>query len=540
MTATMFGPYRLDGLLGRGGMGEVHRAHDTEQDRAVALKLLPGELSGDEEYRARFRREARIASQLTDPHIVPIHRHGEIDGRLFLDMRLVDGEDLGAVLRADGALAPEAAVAVVEQVASALDAAHGAGLVHRDIKPSNVLLTRPARTGGARFAYLGDFGIARSVGNESQAALTRVGSTVGTMAYMAPERFLDRPLDARSDIYALACLLYECLTGAPPFPAGEAAALMHAHLSLHPPRPSAHPGVPPALDDVIARGMAKDPAHRYRTAGELAAAARVALTAVPSPGAWTVAPAQGAWTAAQSPGQPWPDPARTSDPGLPSPAAYGTAPYGGGRQHGAGPYGTGASPHPGPYGSAGYGTAAAGGWTRPPTGHPVPPAGPPQRATSSRAPLLIGLGVVALAVVVLVVVLVGGGSGGGSVAAATGSSAPGLAVPDNTPSGVSDTIVLSDAGTVSAVRVSVAITHPVTVDLRVELRAPNGAVAVLADRAAFRGPDYRLDLDSTTEPALAGLLGGRRDGAWELRVIDGLAADTGTLDSWSVTVTRSP
>ncbi|GAA3226988.1 hypothetical protein GCM10017691_16960 [Pseudonocardia petroleophila] len=270
----MFGPYRLDGLLGQGGMGRVYRAFDTDQDRPVALKVLPAALSADPEYRQRFRREAKVASQLTDPHVVPIHRHGEIDGQLFLDMRLVDGDDLSKVLRRDGPLDAESAVRVVEQVASALDAAHEAGLVHRDVKPANVFLTR-GRPGGPRFAYLGDFGIARSA---SSSTLTATGTTLGTLDYMAPERFLGREVDARADVYALACLLHEALTARKPFAGDELPALMNAHLNLAPPRPSATHPVPAGLDAVVARGMAKDPAQRHATAGALAGAARAALS----------------------------------------------------------------------------------------------------------------------------------------------------------------------------------------------------------------------------------------------------------------------
>ncbi|WP_226370232.1 protein kinase domain-containing protein [Pseudonocardia oceani] len=273
MAQEMFGPYRLDGLLGQGGMGRVYRAFDTDQDRPVALKVLPAALSADPGYRQRFRREAKVASQLTDPHVVPIHRHGEIDGQLFLDMRLVDGDDLSKVLRRDGPLDPESAVRVVEQVASALDAAHEAGLVHRDVKPANVFLTR-GRSGGARFAYLGDFGIARDA---SSSTLTATGTTLGTLDYMAPERFLGREVDARADVYALACLLHEALTARKPFPGDELPSLMHAHLNLAPPRPSDLRPLPHGLDAVVARGMAKDPSQRFATAGALAQAARAAL-----------------------------------------------------------------------------------------------------------------------------------------------------------------------------------------------------------------------------------------------------------------------
>jgi hypothetical protein len=284
MSEAMFGPYRLDGLLGRGGMGEVHRAFDTEQDRVVALKLLPEHLSADEEYRQRFRREARIAARLTDPHIVPIHRYGDIDGRLYLDMRLVNGRDLAAVLGADGPMNAQRAVELIEQLARALDAAHAEGLVHRDVKPSNVLLAPPPRPGDREFVYLGDFGIARPVAGGTGTAVTHTGTTLGTWAYMAPERFRGEPVDRRWDVYSLACVLFECLTGRLPFPAEELHVLMHAHLSLDPPAVSSY-GAPVALDAVIACGMAKDPEQRYATAGELADAARAAVTPRSAPAA---------------------------------------------------------------------------------------------------------------------------------------------------------------------------------------------------------------------------------------------------------------
>ena len=283
MAEETFGPYRLQAVVGRGGMGEVYRAFDTGHGRVVALKLLPRHLSEDPEFRARFRREAQIAATLRDPHVIPIHGYGEIDGRLFLDMRLVDGEDLGAVVARGGPLPPARAVSIVEQVASALDAAHADGLVHRDVKPSNILLA------GSRgdFAYLVDFGIARPAAGGTGSSLTGTGATVGTLDYMAPERFAGGPVDRRVDVYSLACLLYEVLTGRRPYPVTEVAALLHAHLHLAAPAPSGHRPELAAFDPVVARGMAKDPAQRYPSAGALAAAAAQAL-AVP-PAAPTVA-----------------------------------------------------------------------------------------------------------------------------------------------------------------------------------------------------------------------------------------------------------
>ncbi len=267
-----FGPYRLLRLLGRGGMGEVYEAEDTRKGRVVALKLISPQFSDDPMFRARMQREAGAAGRLTEPHVVPIHDYGEINGQLYLDMRLIDGDNLATVLKRSGPLSPPRAVAIVRQVASALDAAHAGGVTHRDVKPENILIT------GDDFAYLVDFGIARAGTDQG---LTQTGMAMGTYKYMAPERFTGNEVTYRSDIYALACVLGECLTGTPPFRADSIERLVAAHLMEPAPRPSQLlPGrVPAALDQVIARGMAKTPDERYRSAGELANAALDALTA---------------------------------------------------------------------------------------------------------------------------------------------------------------------------------------------------------------------------------------------------------------------
>jgi len=267
--ATPFGRYQLQELIGRGGMGEVYRAYDTRTDRVVALKVLPANLAQDETFQQRFRRESQAAAGLNDPHVVPIHGFGEIDGRLYLDMRLIEGRNLGTML-ADGEapLDPAFAVSIVEQVAMALDAAHAAGLIHRDVKPSNFLIAEHD------FVYLIDFGLARSAGDPG---LTTAGSTLGTLAYMAPERFSGGQLDHRVDIYALTCVLYECLTGARPYPAETLEQQIAGHVTGPIPRPSDTDPRLAAFDKVIARGMAKKPDARYQSAGELAAAARRAL-----------------------------------------------------------------------------------------------------------------------------------------------------------------------------------------------------------------------------------------------------------------------
>ncbi|MGY1773884.1 protein kinase domain-containing protein [Blastococcus sp. SYSU D00813] len=300
MHGETFGPYRLLGPLGRGGMGEVHRAWDTEHERVVALKLLSPHLAADEGYRARFQREARLTARLRGPHVVPIHRYGEIDGRLFLDMRLVEGEDLASRLARWGPLPLPTALSVVGQVAEALDAAHADGLVHRDVKPSNVLLTgAPA----APFVYLVDFGIARS--STDGAGITQTGTAIGSYEYMAPERFVTgRDVDPRVDVYSLACVLYECLTGMRAFPSTGLPAAYHAHLHTEPPPLWARRSdVPPALDAVLRRALAKDPVRRTPTAGRLVAEARRAVASSgPAPaGTRTVVPPVAAPPAATPP-----------------------------------------------------------------------------------------------------------------------------------------------------------------------------------------------------------------------------------------------
>jgi serine/threonine protein kinase len=266
---TPFGRYQLIDLLGRGGMGEVWRAHDTTIERVVALKMLLPHYAKDPDFDKRFRREARTAARLDDPHVVPIYDVGEIDGRLYVTMRLIDGVDLDTLLRS-GPLEPARAVHIIEQIASALHSAHRAGLVHRDVKPSNILLA------DNDFAYLIDFGIARAAGDTK---LTSEGSTIGTWAYMAPERFNTGESGPSSDIYALACVLYQCLTGELPFPGSTLEQVAVSHMVMPPPRPSQERNtIPTAMDSVIATGLAKQTTDRYPTAVEMAAAARQAIT----------------------------------------------------------------------------------------------------------------------------------------------------------------------------------------------------------------------------------------------------------------------
>jgi serine/threonine kinase PknH len=265
-----FGPYHLKRLLGRGGMGEVYEAEHTVKEWTVAVKLMSDQFSQDPVFRERMKREARTAGRLQEPHVVPIHDYGEIDGKMFMEMRLVEGTDLDSLLKRYGPLTPPRSVAIITQIASALDAAHAAGVMHRDVKPPNILVTRDD------FAYLVDFGIASATTDEK---LTQLGTAVGTWKYMAPERFTGDEVTYRADIYALACVLHECLTGAPPYRADSAGVLVKAHMSDPIPQPSAvRSGVPKAFDSVIARGMAKKPEDRYASAGDMALAAHEALS----------------------------------------------------------------------------------------------------------------------------------------------------------------------------------------------------------------------------------------------------------------------
>jgi serine/threonine kinase PknH len=265
-----FGKYEISRLLGKGGMGEVYEAYDTDKGRTVALKILTDQYAQDETFRSRFLRESRAAAVLQEPHVIPIHDWGEIDDILYIDMRLVQGETLHDMLK-KGPLEPERATDIVRQIAAALDAAHTQGLIHRDVKPQNIIVTPDD------FAYLVDFGIAQVKGDTH---LTVAGYQVGSFDYMAPERFGDEEATPAVDVYSLACVLYEALTGAKPFPVRSAEQAIGAHLSSPPPRPSAvNSHTLASFDDIIARGMAKHPDDRYGSAGALGRAAKRALSA---------------------------------------------------------------------------------------------------------------------------------------------------------------------------------------------------------------------------------------------------------------------
>jgi len=257
--------YRIESVLGRGGMGTVYKATQLELGRAVAIKLIATERARNPEFRNRFTTESRIAASIEHPNVIPVYEAGNDDGLLFIAMRLVDGLDLAQLVDSTGPLPPERAIRVISQVAAALDAAHGLGLVHRDVKPGNVMLTMEEPP----HVYLTDFGLAKHVTDLSR--VTRVGGWVGTLDYLAPELIRGEKLTPSADIYALTGLLYYCLLGKPPLARGGEAATLWAHLSEPPPRASrAVEGFSAELDDVIACGMAKDPSVRYMSASALA------------------------------------------------------------------------------------------------------------------------------------------------------------------------------------------------------------------------------------------------------------------------------
>src|SRR5689334_2563776 len=262
--------YLLEKLVGVGGMAAVYQARDERLGRVVALKLL----AGDEAVRMRFVREARAVAAVDHPHIIPVYAAGEADGVQFIAMRFVAGGTLQGIIRAAGALSPRRAAAFISPVASALDAAHAAGLVHRDVKPGNILVD--SRRGGPEHAYLTDFGIARAI--LSAGTLTVAGQFLGTPDYAAPEQANGQPVDGRADQYALACVAFEVLSGAVPFKRELPIAVLYAHLSTPPPRLTSVRGdLPPAVDNVLVRAMAKDPDERYPTCADFADALRDAL-----------------------------------------------------------------------------------------------------------------------------------------------------------------------------------------------------------------------------------------------------------------------
>ncbi len=273
-TGSAFAGFRIEGLLGRGGMGNVYLAREPRLDRRVALKVIRAELADDETFRRRFASESRAAAAIEHPRVVSVYRAGEHRGRLYLAMRYIRGSDLQARIAQDGSLEPDRAASLVAEVAEALDAIHAAGLVHRDVKPANVIV---AGQNGRERAYLTDFGLAKATASTS--GVTRTGEVIGSLDYLAPEQIEGRRVDARTDVYALGCVLFQLVTAEVPFPGRESSAKLWAHLNEPPPAAGARGGGHlTGLDPVLRRAMAKDPADRFPSAGDLGRAAVAAAS----------------------------------------------------------------------------------------------------------------------------------------------------------------------------------------------------------------------------------------------------------------------
>jgi serine/threonine protein kinase len=326
MVGRVIGGYRIDAAVGRGGMGVVYRAEQLALRRVVALKLITPDFAADEGFRDRFVREGRVAASIEHPHVIPVYESGESDGLLFISMRFVDGMDLRTAIAQAGRLHPQRAATIVAQVGAALDAAHARGLVHRDVKPANVVL---GRDGGRDHAYLTDFGLTKHM--SSSTGMTRSGQWVGTIDYAAPEQVESTGIDARTDVYALGCVLYHALSGTVPFARDSDVAKIYAKLNDTPPQLSPTCGASPAFDDVIRRALAYSRDARYPSTGDLGRAAlaaaeghpalepeRSVATGAAAPETQPIAPSYPTYSMPQSP--------QTGVMTRPEPAAYPTPP----------------------------------------------------------------------------------------------------------------------------------------------------------------------------------------------------------------------
>ncbi len=271
LTGRRLGHYRIDGVLGKGGMSVMYRATDIRLGRKVALKVIAEHLTEDPEFRERFVDEARNTSAIDHANVVPLYDFGEVNGLLYIAMRLVDGSDMASLIK-DGPLSPQRTLGLLSQVAEALDNLHERGLVHLDVKPANVLVT--TRESAGEHIYLADFGLTRRGATGHR---TRGGDFLGSPTYAAPEHLRGEPVDGRTDAYSLACVLFACLTGRPPFQ-GQVSEVIQGHLNREPPSLTEVVVLPPAIDEVIRRGMAKNPKQRYASCREMVAAARQALS----------------------------------------------------------------------------------------------------------------------------------------------------------------------------------------------------------------------------------------------------------------------
>lgn len=435
LTGRRLGNYRIEGVLGKGGMSVMYRATDVRLGRKVALKVIGEHLGADAEFRERFVDEARNTSAIDHANVVPLYDFGEIDGMHYIAMRLVDGADLASLI-ADGPMAPDRALGLLDQVADALDSLHSRGLVHLDVKPANVLVT--SRESAHEHVYLADFGLTRRGATGHR---TRGGDFLGSPTYAAPEHLRGEPLDGRTDQYALACVLFACLTGNPPFQ-GDVPAVIKGHLAGEPPSVSRSLSLPPAIDGVIRRGMAKNPADRYDSCVELISAARKALGATttsrqpprqPAAANLPTGPSSGEGGVMQpyppqqpQPGQqPPPQPGWGQQPGYGFPPQGPPPPYPGQGQaypgQGQGyPQQPGYPPQPGypqpaaqPYGTPPYGTSPFGNQPYPGSGYPPPGFPPPEPKRGGGLKWLwIGLGVLVVVGGVILAIVLSSGAGG--------------------------------------------------------------------------------------------------------------------------------
>lgn len=409
LTGRRLGNYRIDGVLGKGGMSVMYKATDVRLGRKVALKVIGEHLGADAEFRERFVDEARNTSAIDHANVVPLYDFGEIDGMHYIAMRLVDGADLASLI-SSGPISPERTLRLLDQVADALDSLHSRGLVHLDVKPANVLVT--SRESAREHVYVADFGLTRRGATGHR---TRGGDFLGSPTYAAPEHLRGEPLDGRTDQYALACVLYACLTGGPPF-TGDVPTVIKGHLAHDPPSVSRQTSLPPAIDDVIRRGMAKNPTDRHDSCGELIASARKALAPVLGDARPEAARAPGPspWEPDAQPTEQQPYPQRPApQQQVPPQQAWGPAPGWGPQQYPPQQYGPPQQGYQSGYHAPPFGPPQPG---YPPAGFGPPQAYPPPPGQQSKKRgllwlwLLIGAVVVAGGVVAAVMLTGGGGS----------------------------------------------------------------------------------------------------------------------------------
>ena len=434
-----FGPYRIESLLGRGGMSVVYLAEDTRLARRVAIKVLAPELAADDAFRSRFVRESQLAAGLDHPNIVPVFEAGEAEGQLFIAMRYVRGTDLRTIIVREGPVDPARTVRLLRPIASALDAAHRGELVHRDVKPANILI---ASDEGEEHVYLSDFGLTKHA--SSRSGLTRTGQFMGTVDYVAPEQIQGQDVDGRADEYSLACVLYECLTGNVPYAKDSDVATLFGHIQDPPPRVSvARPTVPAAIDEVVAQGMAKDPAERFGTCVALLTAAAHALGEPSGP---SDTPAHAAAAPYLPPlGFPVPRPDTPPSSAIGMPPGKASPPF----DEPATPPG----PTPTPVGAP----AAVG----------APPSAVPSESrtggSNNRTIAMFAAGGIALAALIIVIglLLTGGDSGGGGGGDVTGSRTI-------SPTGPPPPVVIANEAPIKIVDAARAVPYPSAVDVSAE------------------------------------------------------------------------